>query len=425
MTQLNRRQFLGAVAGAVATSSLFAAEGEKKRVRLGVIGVGWYGMVDARAALKAGGAEIVAICDVDSAHLKKNADALEKDQGKRPREFKLYEEMLKQAEMDAVIIASPPQWHALQFIAALERGLDVYCEKPLAYDVREGRAMVDAAKKSGRIVQIGFQRRKAGAIEQVRKYIQDGNAGAIIHAAAQIHYQANPADPTPVAPPPTLDWDLWCGPAPKIPYSAQVGHMNWRLEKTTGHGHLVDWGVHLIDATRFILGETMPRSVQASGGLLVHKDKITTPDFMNVTFHFERCPVLWQHRMWGAAEYSPETSNGIFFYGEKETIFVTDNKWVVVPRGKGAQRREIDARSDAGTLTMAEFLDAVRTRQQPGVSTEEAHYSTATTKLAMIAYDTGATIRWDPKTEQIIDNPEAAKLLKREYRSPWVHPYRG
>ena len=425
MSQINRREFLGAVAGAVAVSSLYAAEGEKKKVRLGVIGVGWYGMVDAKAALKAGGAEIVAICDVDSAHLKKSGDELEKLQGKRPAEFKLYEEMLKQAQMDAVIIGTPPHWHALQFIAALEKGLDVYCEKPLAYDVREGRAMVDAAKKSGRIVQIGFQRRKAGAIEQVRKYIQDGNAGQIIQAMANIHYQAGTSDPTPVAPPATLDWDLWCGPAPKIPYSVQVGHMSWRLEKTTGHGHLVDWGIHLIDATRFILGEGMPRSVQASGGLLVHKDKITTPDFMNVTFNFEKCPLVWQHRMWGAAEYSPEVSNGIFFYGEKETIFVTDNKWTIIPRGTDKARKEIDARTDAGILVMAEFLDAVRTRQQPTVSVEEAFYSTATVKLAMIAYDTGATIKWDAKAEQVVGNEAAAKMLKREYRSPWVHPYKA
>jgi hypothetical protein len=146
---------------------------------------------------------------------------------------------------------------------------------------------------------------------------------------------------------------------------------------------------------------------------------------MNVTFNFEKCPLVWQHRMWGAAEYSPETSNGIFFYGEKETIFVTDNKWTIIPRGKDKARKEIDARTDAGTLVMAEFLDAVRTRQQPTVSVEEAHYSTATVKLAMIAYETGATIKWDAKAEQIVGNEAAAKMLKRAYRSPWQHPYKA
>ena len=126
---------------------------------LGVIGVGWYGMVDVRAALKVGGVEIAAVCDVDRDHLKQSADELEKLQGKRPQTFKLYEELLDLKGLDAVIIATPPHWHALQFIAALQHGLDVYCEKPLAYDIREGQAMVEAAAKHGRIVEIGFQRR--------------------------------------------------------------------------------------------------------------------------------------------------------------------------------------------------------------------------------------------------------------------------
>ena len=193
--------------------------------------------------------------------------------------------------------------------------------------------MVDAVKKSGRVVQIGFQRRQSAAFKAVREHIQAGHAGKIICAEANIHYTAGTKDPTPQEPPSSLDWDLWCGPAPKIPYSPQVGHMNWRLEKTSGHGHLVDWGIHLIDATRWILGETMPRSVQASGGIYFFKDKITTPDVLTAHFDFAKCPVVWRHRMYGAAEYTPEVSNGIFFYGEEATLFVTDTRLVVIPKG--------------------------------------------------------------------------------------------
>ena len=213
----------------------------------------------------------VSLCDVDSEHLSQSADALEKLQGKRPKTFKLYEDLLKTTDLDALIIATPPHWHALQLLAAFDRGLDVYCEKPLSYDVREGRAMVEAVKKSKRLVQVGFQRRQSAAFQAVRQHIQAGNSGRIVCAEANIHYTAGTKDPTPQAPPPSLDWELWCGPAPLIPYSPQVGHMNWRLEKTTGHGHLVDWGIHLIDAARVILGEAMPRQSRRPAGCITSK----------------------------------------------------------------------------------------------------------------------------------------------------------
>jgi len=429
MKQFNRRKFLvTAAAGAVAASPLrsFAAGASAGgKIRLGVIGCGWYGMVDAKAALKTGGAEIVAVCDVDSEHLARSADELEQLQGARPKTFKLHEEMLAAPGLEAVIIATPPQWHALQLIAAVEKGLDVYCEKPLAYDVREGRAMVDAVQKSGRIVQVGFQRRQSPAFQAVRQRIPDGKAGRIVHVEAHIHYTAGTLDATPQPPPASLDWDRWCGPGPKIPYSPQVGHKNWRLEKTSGHGHLVDWGIHLIDGARVILGETAPQTVSAAGGIYFLKGKITTPDILLAHFEFARCPVTWRHHIWGAEEFTPETNNGLFFYGEKETLFVTDNKWIVIPRGKGQDRQVNEVKADAGALHMAEFLHAVRERKQPGCTIADAHLSTTTVKLAMIAYDTGAKIRWDAKAEQIIGNAAAAKLLKRDYRAPWRHPWRG
>jgi predicted dehydrogenase len=421
-----RRHFLGtaaAVATAAWTRSIVAAE--DKPLKLGVIGVGWYGMVDAKAALKAGGVEIVAICDVDRSHLEQSAAELEKLQGKRPATFKLYQDMLAAGGLDAVIIGTPPHWHALQLIAALERGLDVYCEKPLAYDIREGRAMVEAAKRHGRILQIGFQRRQSGAFQAVKKFIDSGEAGRIVQVDAQIHYNAGTKDPTPQDPPTELDWDLWCGPGPKIPYSPQVGHLNWRLEKTSGHGHLVDWGIHWIDACRMILGLGMPRKITAAGGLYALAGKITTPDTLSVHFEFDRLPIVWRHRIWGSEEYQSETNNGIFFYGEKATIFATDTSWTVIPRGKGAERQQFQAKTDQATAHMADFLDAVRKRRAPACLVDDAFQSTATVQLGMIAYETGSTIVWDPATEQIPDNPAAAALLKREYRAPWKHPYQG
>ncbi len=146
-----------------------------------------------------------------------------------------------------------------------------------------------------------------------------------------------------------------------------------------------------------------------------------------LTAHFEfgECPLTWRHRLWGAQEYTPEVSNGIFFYGEKQTIFVTDDRWVVIPKGKNAERVENKVTAEAGKLHMAEFLNAVRTRQQPGCLIEDGMKSTASVALAMISYETGSKVAWDAGKEQIVDNPAASALLKRDYRNPWIHPYKG
>jgi predicted dehydrogenase len=358
---------------------------------------------------------------VDSEHLSAAAAEVEKLQGSRPKTFKHYRELLAMPEMKMVIIGTPPHWHALQFIDACKRNLDIYCEKPLSYDIREGRAMVQAAKSAKGVVQIGFQRRHAAAIQQARNYIREGNAGRIVQVDANIHFSAATPDPTPQAPPASLDWDLWLGPAPKMPYSPAVGHKSWRLEANIGNGHLVDWGIHLIDAVRNTLGEPAPQSITAAGGLYMLKGKITTPDTLTVNFEFDKCPVVWRQRIWGAGEWAPEVNNGIFFYGEKETVFVTDARWIVIPRGKG-ERRVTEAKSDAGGLHLADFLNAVRTRGTPVCQPEDAFQSTATVQLAMIAYRSGGVVHWNRQKEQIEGNAAGSALLKRAYRAPYVHP---
>jgi predicted dehydrogenase len=414
----NRRLFLGALGAPL----LYGAQSAEK-LKVGLIGCGWWGGLDTNAALKTGTVSIVALADADSDHLNSFAAEMEQKQGSRPKTFKDYRELLDLPGLDAVIIATPPHWHALPFLAACRKGLHIYQEKPLAYDIREGRAMVEAAKKNSGIVQIGFQRRQSPAYQQVAEFIRDGKAGRIVQVDVQIHYRADTPDATPQDPPPSLDWELWCGPAPKLPYSPAIGHKAWRLAEPYGNGHLVDWGIHLMDATRVILQESMPKWVEASGGLYQYKGKITTPDTMAVHFEFERCPVVWRHRLWGAAEYTPETSNGIFFYGEKATVFVTDNRWVVIPNARGAERQSFPVTADTTQKHIENWLEAVRARTQPAVLPADGFCSTATVQLAMISYKTGSRVVWDSKTEQILNNPAAARLLKRDYRAPYRHPY--
>ena len=428
MPRTDRRTFLctsASAAGALALGTMTGHAAEKPTLKMGVIGVGWYGMVDAKAALKVGGVEVVAVCDVDSEHLGQAADELEKLQGTRPKTFKHYEQLLDLKGLDVVVIGTPPHWHALQLIAALERGLDVYCEKPISYDVREGRAMVDAVKRSKQIVQIGFQRRQSQGFRDATDFVKQGGIGKLVQVDAQIHYRAGLKDPTPQKPPASLDWDLWCGPGPLIPYSPQVSHKSWRLEKTSGHGHLVDWGIHHIDAIRTFLGLSMPTSITAAGGLYHYAGRITTPDTLSVHFEFDQVPVHWRHRLWGATEYHPDVNNGVFFFGDEGTVFASDRTWFFVPAAKNAKRQEHTAAADMGVLHMADFLDAVRERRPPSCPIEDGYKSTATVQLAMAAYESNTILRWDEKTEQVLDNPAAASLLKRDYRKPWVHPYRS
>ncbi len=421
-----RRGFLGtAAAGAALYAAGTRAAEDKPVLKLGVIGAGWYGMVDAKAALKVGGVEIAAIADVDSEHLAKNVEELEKLQGTKPQTYKHYEELLDKADLNAVIIATPPHWHALPFLAALEKGLDIYCEKPLAYDVREGQAMVAAAGKSDRVVQIGFQRRQSQAFQQAAEFLRSGKAGKVVQVDAQIHYKAGTKDPTPQDPPASLDWELWCGPGPKIPYSPQVGHINWRLEKEVGHGHLVDWGIHLIDTARVMLDLGMPKRIVAAGGLYQYKGIITTPDTLTVHFEFDKLPLVWRHRLWGAEEYNPETNNGIFFFGEEATVFATDDRWVVIPKSKGAERETHEVKTDSGVEHMADFLEAVRTRRKVDCPIDDAFRSTTTVQLGAMAYESGTVVDWNSESLEIPDNEAAAKLLKREYRAPWKHPWQG
>jgi predicted dehydrogenase len=169
----------------------------------------------------------------------------------------------------------------------------------------------------------------------------------------------------------------------------------------------------------------MPNSVTATGGLYELKGKITTPDVLTASFEFARCPVTWRHRIWGAEEYTPAVANGIFFYGDKQTIFVTDDRWEVIPRGKAKEREVNEVKTDAGLRHVTEFLNAVRERKPAGCLVEDAYASTASVQLAMISYETGTKVDWDAKSERILNNPAASELLKRSYREPYKHPFAG
>jgi predicted dehydrogenase len=425
---MKRSKFIKlSAAGSAAMASSFYLPGMSpdRKLKIGLIGAGWYGMVITKAALKVGGVDVIAVCDVDSAHLNASADEIEKLQGKRPKTFKYYQDLLDIKGLEAVFIGTIPHWHALQFIAACKKGLDIFCEKPLAYDVMEGIAMVNAADKAGNIVQLGFQRRQSNAFSKTKELIEEGRIGSVHQVVAQIHYVPVLEDTDIQLPPATLDWEEWCGPAPKLDYRPNIGHKAWRLEKEYGNGHLVDWGIHHIDIIRKIMGAGMPSEFYTKGGIYELKNKITTPDTLTSNMTFPEFQLVWQHRLWGNGDAGREFNNGIFFHGEKGSLFAEDSRVTIFPAGRDAQKEVLNIPTEMMQEKHVEnFLKAVRTKDKKLINCdpEDAFRSTATVQLAMISYNTGTVVKWDQARREIIGNPEASKLLKREYRGKLIHP---
>ncbi len=286
--------------------------------------------------------------------------------------------------------------------------------------------MVRAAEKAGNIVQIGFQRRQSRAFKYAGEYIRYGKAGNIHQIVAQIHFRANPGDTKIQPPPATLDWDEWCGPAPKLDYRPSIGHLRWRLEKEYGNGHMVDWGIHHIDIIRQIMDDDIPSEYKATGGTSYLKGQITTPDTLTATMAFPKAPVVWQHRMWGAGDLNPEFNNGIFFHGNLSTVFVSDTRFVVRPADREAEITDLTIPTEGGMqeLHMADFINASRLKDPGRISctVQDAFASSTAVQLAAIAYYTGNIVKWDNQRKTVIDNPAATALLKREYRKGWKHP---
>jgi predicted dehydrogenase len=425
---MKRRRFieLSTLGSAAVASSLYLPGSlQERKIKIGLIGAGWYGMVDIKAALKIGGVEVIALCDVDSSHLNSSADEIEKLQGKRPKTFKYYQDLFDLKDLEAVFIGTMPHWHALQFISACKKGLDIYCEKPLAYDIKEGIAMVNAAERTGNLVQVGFQRRQSNAFSRTRELIESGKIGTVHQIVAQINYVPVLEDTTIQKPPASLDWDEWCGPAPRLDYRPSIGHKAWRLEKEYGNGHLVDWGIHHIDIIRKIMGEGMPSELYTKGGTFEFKDKITTPDTLTSVMTFPKFQLLWQHKLWGNGDVTKELNNGIFFHGDKGSLFAEDSRVTIFPAVKDAQKEVLSTQTEMMQEKHVEnFLKAVRSKDKKLItcSPEDAFQSTATVQLAMISYYTGSAVKWDHNNKEIIGNPEASVLMKRDYRGKLVHP---
>ena len=418
-----------------------------KTYRVGLIGTGWYGKSDLFRLIQVASVEVVALCDVDKNMLAEAANMVSQRQksGKKPNLYTDYRKMLAESGLDIVLIGTPDHWHALQTIDALKSGANVYVQKPVSVDVIEGEAMVAAARKYNKVVQVGTQRRSTPHLIDAKKNIVDaGLLGKISHVEMCCYYHMRNNGNPPVQPVPDFfDYEMWTGPAPMRPFDGLPHVRWWRAFMEYGNGIMGDMCVHMLDAVRWMLHLGWPNRISSTGGIYVDKTgKSNIADTQIAVFEYEGLNCVWQHRTWGTAA-DPEYPWAYIIYGDKGTLKCSTMKYDFLPAGKGEKIHkdvvyekekypedlkepniELNA-APATRLHMLNFLSAIETKTRPVADIEEAHISTACCILANLSMKTGRPLIYDPATRQVKGDAEATALLERAYRGPWVHPKPG
>jgi len=445
--QHSRRTFLkiSAAAGlALAAPAIFGQSPAKKH-RVALIGCGWYGTSDLLRLIQIAPVEVVALCDPDRNMLGTTGGLVCQRQklSKPPRTYNDYRELLHQKNFDIVLIGTPDHWHALQMIAAVEAGADVYVQKPISVDVLEGEAMVAAARKHGRVVQVGTQRKSTPhLIEAKRRIVEAGLLGKVAHVDMCCYFHMRANGNPPVEPVPDFfDYEMWTGPAPLRPFDGLPHKRWWRTFMEYGNGIVGDMCVHMFDTARWMLGLGWPKRVSSSGGIFVQKEgKSNISDTQTATFEYDDLTVNWQHRSWGAPA-DPDYPWALFIYGENGTLKASTMRADFIPRDKKASPIHFDClyerekypedvtekgielnAAPATRRHMLDFLAAVEKRTRPVADIEEGHISTASCILANVAMQLGRPLSYDPKKRVVAGDASATKLLRRPYRAPWRHP---
>jgi predicted dehydrogenase len=446
---INRRRFLQGTAASIALSTLGANAMDvinpAKTLRVALIGTGWYGKSDLFRLIQVAPVEVIALCDVDKNQLAAAAKLVSQRQksGKEPKLYGDYKKLLAENELDIVLIGSPDHWHALQAIDAIKSGANVYVQKPISVDVMEGEAMVAAARKYNKVVQVGTQRKSTPHLIEAKKNIIDtGLLGKISHVemCCYIHMRAN-GNPPVTAVPDTLDYEMWTGPAPLRPYDGLPHLRWWRTFNEYGNGIMGDMCIHMFDTVRWMLQLGWPTRISSQGGIYVQKEgKSNITDTQSAVFEYPELNCVWQHRTWGGAN-NPEYPWSFTLYGEKGTLWASTMKYDFIPQEKDGQKIHKDViyerekypedlteanielnAAPATRLHMLDFLSAIEKGGRPVADIEQGHISTATCLLANISMQTGRPVVYDPVKREIVGDPEANKLLARPYRAPYTHP---
>jgi predicted dehydrogenase len=445
---VNRRDFMKSSAGAAATGALGFnvtnyAGAPSDTVRVAVVGLRGQGGAHTSNYLKMANVEIAALCDVDDAQFQKHLSQIEKAGKPKPKIFKDIRKLLEDKNIDAVSIATPNHWHSLQGIWALQAGKDVYLEKPLSQSYWEGKQVVAAAKKYGRVIQHGTNSRSGVAIRDLmQKMCHEGLLGDVYYSRALCYKWRDTIGKKPDSPVPAgVDYDMWLGPAPKRPFNENRFHYNWHWNWDYGNGDIGNQGIHEIDISRWGLGVTLPTKVTAIGGHFMFDDDQNTPNTMIASYEFDKngkkVIMVTEVRHWitnneagisdapelkmGAGGGRGGNTIGNIFYGSKGYAAIEGYTKYTTFMGKN---QEPGPAKTAGGNNWQNFIDVVRSRKKEDLNApiEEGHYSCALMHLANISYRLGRTINFDPKTENIIGDKEAQGWLKRQYRAPYIVP---
>lgn len=433
-----RRKFLGYTAGVLAASSgpfVLRAQPARK-FRTALIGSGWWGKNILKEALASGRCAPVALCDVDSRVLEVSAEQIQDLSGTQPKIYKDYRELLAKEKPDIAIIGSPDHWHALQTIEAVKTGAHVYVEKPTGHNVHESRAMLQAAQRAGRVVQVGLHRRIGPHHVSAMKFLREGKVGKVGMIRLFAHGGGQRERPSPnSAPPEHLDWDFWCGPAPLRPFNSKLHPGGWRQFLDYGNGQLGDWGVHWLDQVLWWSEEKHPRRVFSTGGrpvagpaVLTEQEQTTdAPDHQTAIYEFETFTVVWEHRRF--AGNGPEKHKiGAYFYGTEGVLHIGwRDGWTFYPaRESGSIVHEESALQEPDghniQLLWGNFLEAIDQGRKPAADIELAHRSSVLPLLGMISFKLGRSLQWDGGREQFVGDAAANQLLRRPYRTPWIEP---
>jgi predicted dehydrogenase len=427
---VNRRQFLGSsaknaavaagmvgLAGATAVAASSTKATASERVRIATIGVRNQGKALTSHLASLPDVGIVALCDVDES-LRPTAMSAVGEGRPAPRWESDFRRILDDRSIDAVVIATPDHWHAAMTILACQAGKDVYVEKPVSHNVREGQQMIAAARRSGRVVQSGLQQRSGTHFQSAVDFVRSGKLGAVHLAKAWTVHRRKPIgrkrDSTP---PDGVNYDLWLGPAPARTFNANRFHYNWHWFWDYGTGELGNWGTHMLDVARWGLGVGLPTRVSATGGRFHFDDDQETPDTLVVQYAYPRATIVWEHRLWSTHGVEGRSAAAAF-YGELGTLVVDRGGWKVYDF---AETIASDS-SEQPIAHLRNFVDCVKNRSRPAADIETGHVSSAMCHLGNIAYRVGREVTFMPETATFAGDRDANLLLSRSYRAGWELP---
>ncbi|MCX6902072.1 MAG: Gfo/Idh/MocA family oxidoreductase [Verrucomicrobia bacterium] len=431
---LSRRQFVrtsalatgaAALGGPFIRSARAGEPGANGKIRVGLIGCGGQGTNDLRFFIANPEVECPVVCDVDDSHLAGAVQACTSKGRKAPETVKDFRRLLERQDVDAVIVAAPDHWHALPTVLACEAGKDVYVEKPLAKTIDEGRAMVTAARKYNRVVQMGSQWRSCNHIIEAAEFVKSGKLGKVsmVRGWAWLDWQPTMGRPADEAPPAGLDYDRWLGPAPQHPYNKNRCHYNFRWFWDYAGGLMTDWGVHLLNMCLMGTGLDAPKTVASSGGIYVQDDMRETPDSQLALYEFPSYMLVWEHKS-GMGVGLNGRSWGVSWSGTEGTIFLNSDGYEIVSEKRQAnlEPKKVKPTGAPHPQHVRNFLDCMKSRQKPVLDVEIGHHVSSVAHLGNIAYRTGHKLTWDAVQEKVTNHADADELVGVKYRQPWKLP---